>query len=464
MNNPSREILLVDDDISFLKIFSQILQNAGYQVTTMDSGKEALELIGHKHFKVILTDYVMPECNGMDLLNAVIDSNVSSKVVMLTGDGSIAGAVDAMRQRAFTYLEKPIEIDQLLIELDRAFSMFDVEAENTYLKLELNKLRGDIIPVSSNTQMQEVYQMITASAKGDSNILVTGESGTGKEIVADMLHTASSRCHEALIKINCAAIPETLFESELFGHEKGAFTGAVRTHQGKIERADGGTLFLDEISEMPISMQAKLLRILQERRFERLGGTVAINSDFRLIAATNQNMQELVSTGRFREDLYYRLNVIEINIPPLRDRPEDIIMLAEHFIRHFSVGMNKNINGLTSEANDALLKYTWPGNIRELKNIMERAVVFEKGPAVSIKNLPKDIQENDALQNTSQIKLPANNDLDYRRAKTNFEKAFLNKALAEHGWNISQTAETIGIARKNLQLKIKELSIHKKDS
>lgn len=373
----SKSILIVDDEPNIRRVLSAVFEKAGYQVYTAENGKKALDIIStEQNLDVVLCDLIMPDLNGVEVLKTAREINPRLSLIMITAHGTIKTAVDAMKLGAFDYITKPFDMDEIKLVVKNALERSQLLVENTQLKQELkSRYRFDEI-VGNSGKMQEVFKIIERVANSNATVLIRGESGTGKELVARAIHYNSPRASKPFIAVSCAALPETLLESELFGHEKGAFTGAVGQKAGRFELAHQGTLFLDEIPEISPAVQVKLLRALQEREFERVGGTKTVKVDVRLIAATNRDLEQLVADGQFRADLYYRLQVIQIFLPPLRERREDIPALVEHFIAKFNAQNNKNIRYATKEAMDLLMNYSWPGNVRELENAIERAVVL----------------------------------------------------------------------------------------
>lgn len=452
MNDDTRSILLVDDDEGFLRVYQQVLEVNDYSVATAVNGEMALKAMDKNAFPVVIADIIMPKVNGMDLLNKIKSIAPETQVILLTGEGTVQGAVEAMKRGAFTYLLKPINVDELLVNVQRAMKFAVMQQENTRLKNQLAVMGKDIQLLGISPAIKTIKRKIAMIASSSSTVLISGESGTGKEIVANLVHMHSDRSDKPLIKVNCAALAESVLESELFGHEKGAFTGATCTKMGRFELANGGTLFLDEISEINGNTQKKLLRVLQEKEFERVGGTKTIKTDFRLITATNRNLPDEIKKGNFREDLYYRINVIPIYLPPLRERREDIPILLTYFFQHYCNKLGKKLNGFSSAAQDALVNYPWPGNVRELKNIVERLVVLARGNSVEIEDLPETIRG---------MEKPYKGVHSFHEAKTLFECEFIKEALERNDWNITATAKEIGIARKNLHLKIKEMGLKK---
>lgn len=442
-------ILLVDDDISFLRVYSEILETNGYSVQTAVSGQQCLEMLQKEFFEIILIDMLMPEMNGIELLRRLRQDYAHVLVLVLTGEGSIANAVEAMELGAFTYMVKPVEIEALLHNIRRAETFYQLSSENTSLRSKLAHRDASPVLVGHSQYIRDMAADIQQIAPTGSSVLITGESGTGKEVVVDMIHSASSRCKGPLVKVNCGALSETLLESELFGYEKGAFTGATARKIGYFELSSGGTLFLDEIGDMPLHLQHKLLRVLQEKCFARVGSTKSIYSDFRLICATNKDLRAEISAGAFREDLYYRLNVIRLKTSPLREHPEDVPELVNHFLSFYAREMNKRPVELLPAAMKLLQNYAWPGNVREVKNLCERLMVFTHGGSIDAEDIRTRLWEESGE--------PADEpNGTLRDADDQFQAAFLSKRLAEQQWNISRTAQLLGISRKTLQLKIKQ--------
>ncbi|HEY3298415.1 MAG TPA: sigma-54 dependent transcriptional regulator [Armatimonadota bacterium] len=372
-----KSILIVDDEPNIRRVLDAVFTKAGYQVFTAENGHKALDIVSTEPLlNVILCDLIMPDLNGIDVLKAVRDVNPRISIVMMTAHGTIKSAVDAIKLGAFDYVTKPFDVDEIKMVVKNALERSRLIDENIQLKQELkSKYRFDEI-VGSSGKMQEVFRIIERVADSNATVLIRGESGTGKELVARAIHFNSKRSGKPFIPIACAALPESLLESELFGHEKGAFTGAAGQKAGRFELANKGTLFLDEISEIPPSIQVKLLRVLQERSFERVGGVKTLKIDVRLVAASNRDLEDAVSKGEFREDLYYRLQVIQVFLPPLRDRKEDIPQLVEHFVGKFNKANGKNIKFVDQSVMDMLMTYNWPGNVRELENTVERGIVL----------------------------------------------------------------------------------------
>ncbi len=443
------KILVAEDEEITLKHLLYALQKEGYAVTGVKNGTEALEKIKREEFDILIADIKMPGMDGLTLLGKVKDKYPDTEVIIITGFGSIESAVNAMKQGASDYITKPFNVDELNLKIKKIQGKKSLEKENIALKVSLNPpfppfekggMMGGFSFIAKSKVIKRVIDIINSVSNSDCNVLLTGESGVGKGLVAKLIHYTGPRKGKPFLAINCAIFTEELLASELFGHEKGAFTGAVATKQGLIEIANNGTLFLDEIAEMSPSLQAKLLKVIEDKEFLRVGGTRIIRVDVRFIAATNQNINSLVSTGRFREDLYYRLNVMDIFIPPLRERKEDIAPLCKHFLEKHSKKANKKITGFSKEAMDMLMTYNFPGNVRELENIIERAVILEKTSSIQPENLPQSIKLFQVETITS------------KKIKTIDEvnKEYAEKVIDFVENNRSKAAELLGISRTSL--------------
>ena len=449
-------ILIVDDEKAARFGMKLALEKDGYQVVEASDGIEAFEIIKAKSPSLIFLDINMPKINGIQVLEEINQMESPPMIVIVTAYGSEKVAVDAMKKGAYDYIAKPYEIDDLRLIATHAFEKLALEEENARLRSEIDRLgsRGKI--VGESREMNQLFNKIEKVGPSDVTVLVQGESGSGKELVAKEIHKISSRKNRPMITMNCAALPETLIESELFGHEKGAFTGATERRLGKFELADKGTIFLDEIGDMSPNTQAKVLRVLQEQSFERLGGTETLRVDVRLISATHKDLLKEIKEGNFREDLYYRLKVVEILLPPLRNRREDIIILAENFIQYFSDKHRKNVKSISNDAVKIFTKYSWPGNVRELQNVIESAVVMANAETLEISDFPEEISNSD-INRSFDYNLP------FRDAKKivvdTFERDFVSRKLAENNGNISKTAEALGMHRQSLQQKIKDLNM-----
>ncbi len=444
------KILVVDDEKSQRDLVSGFLEKNCYQVTVAESGEDALEKYQESYLSVVLVDMKMPGMNGIELIEKLKELNPFVQVIMLTAFGSVDTAVAAMKKGAFDYLTKPIEdLDELLLKINKARDQNRLVVENTLLRERLEEFFPSSEIIGNSKSINEIKKLISLVAKEDTTVLITGPSGTGKELVARAIHSLSGRAERNLVAINCAAFPENLLESELFGFEKGAFTGADKTKMGRFELADGGTLFLDEIGEMPLSMQVKLLRVLEDKKIQRLGAVKEISLDIRIIAASNKNLEEASKNKEFREDLFYRLNVVNIIMPSLKERGADIILLAETFLKKLAKKMGKDIKGFDKEAAKIIRKYDWPGNVRELQNVIERAVVLTQTNAIT----------SDELRGISSKSIkPDKISTDLTLAE--MEKAHITASLKVNNFSISLTAEALGIHRNTLSSKIKEYQIN----
>jgi DNA-binding NtrC family response regulator len=445
-----RTLLIADDEKNTREGLRWALERKDLQILLAADGEEALQLTRLHHVDLLITDLKMPKMDGLQLFSRVKEESPTTMVVFLTGHGTVESAVDAMKRGAFDYLIKPINIDELNLLVDRVLSTRALSEENAELKQKLEAKFGFENIIGKSEAMMQVFDKVRTVAPSRANILLYGESGTGKELIAGAVHQLSPRRHKAFIKVNCGALPLSLLESELFGHEKGAFTHAVKTKPGRFEMADGGTLLLDEISETSPEFQVKLLRVLQEGEFERVGGVQTIRTDVRVIAASNKRLQEQVTLGQFREDLYYRLKVVEIDLPPLRDRREDIPLLVEHFLEDFSKYYAKAKPGISSRVMNMLQNYSWPGNVRQLKNIIEGAVVMA-GNEILPRNLPPEINSDSA--GSEVVRIPVSASLKEA------EKELIQASLIHHGGNRAQTARTLGLGRKTLYRKMEEYQI-----
>jgi DNA-binding NtrC family response regulator len=448
-------LLIIDDEKNIREGLAANFEMEGYNVKIAADGKEGLSLIEKGDIDLVITDLRMPGISGEDVLKKVTTETPGIPVIILTGHGSIDSAVDAMRHGAYDFLTKPLNLDQLGMIVKRALQTRELSLQHQQMQAELegNAVFGRMIGKSA--AIQKVEEVIKKVADSKASVLITGESGVGKELVADAIHNLSSRKNNSFIKVHCAALSETLLESELFGHEKGAFTGADKMQKGRFELAHGGTIFLDEIGEINQNVQIKILRVLQEHKFERVGGEETIDVDVRVIAATNKNLEEEVKAGRFRQDLYYRLNVIHIQVPSLRERKEDIPLLMATFLQEFNNENNKKIVGLDSRAKSAMYKYDWPGNIRELRNCMESAVVLCSGNEITLSDLPSNVSQSSAGES---ISIPVGISLDEA------EKVIIQQNLAANRNNKSKTADILGIGRKTLQRKLIDWGLEKNDN
>lgn len=454
--NKEYSILIIDDEQSQREILKGFLEKKNYRVITASSGNEGLELIGKEQVDIVLSDYKMPDRNGIEVLEEVKRVNPEISFVLMTAYGTIENAVKAMRLGAYDYLSKPIDLDELELLLEKIIENKNLKSEVNFLKQQLQeKFKIDSF-VSSSPKMQEVLSVAARAAESKATVLITGESGTGKEVLAKSIHYISTRKDKPFVAVNVPALPETLLESELFGHEKGAFTGADKARVGRFELANKGTIFLDEIGDIPMNLQVKLLRVLQEHKIERLGSNESIDVDVRVIAATHQNLEQKIKDGTFREDLFYRLNVISIHIPPLRERKEDIMPLIEHFIKKYSEENEKPNLEISKEAVDYLMKYNYPGNVRELENIIERAVVLSRQKIITVNDLPSSVKG---------FKTETDPILDEEKTLTEqveaLEKKLIYDALTKANGNQSLAGRMLGITERNLRYKMQKYGIKK---
>ncbi len=451
-------ILLIDDEPAQLQSLKSFLSRRGYQVFTAGDGPSGFKIVQENTIDLVLTDYRMPEWNGFVVLRKLKELNPEIDVVVMTAYGSIEDAVEIMKAGAYDYLTKPIDLDELENLIKRVREKRWLIAENRLLKEQLQeKFKFDAI-ISQSGEMEEVLNMAGRVAPSNATVLIRGESGTGKELIARAIHFASQRRDKPFIVINVAALSENLLESELFGHEKGAFTGAAQMRIGRFEEAHGGTLFIDEVGDIPLSVQVKLLRAIQFGQVERLGGNQQIEVDVRIIAATHRDLEEMIREGTFRDDLYYRFNVVSVWIPPLRQRKTDIPVLAEHFIAKYARENQKPIRGITREALDRLMKYHFPGNVRELENMIERAVVLCRGDYLTADDLPPTLQ----IESREAIFDPRNIEADYETKLRAFEKEMIQAALKETGGNQSAAARLLGISERHLRSRLEKLGMKKK--
>ncbi len=468
----SREqILVVDDEANIRRVLAAQLTRDGYEVHTAEDGEQALGILREHHIDLVITDLRMPKMDGMDLLRNALAMDPDLPVVILTAHGTVDNAVEALKTGAFDYITKPFDQTELKAIVSKALRTRNLaEAEFTADATARADSGARFGIIGESRSIREMYAVIERVADTPTTVLITGESGTGKELVARALHENSSRKDKPFIKVNCAAIPKDLMESELFGYERGAFTGAVSSKPGRFELASTGTLFLDEIGEIPVEMQVKLLRVLQESEFERVGGIKTIRVDVRLVASTNRDLKKEIAEGGFREDLFYRLNVVPIVLPSLRDRREDIPLLVEHFIKKFNGRLRKSVEAIDKEALDRLIAYSWPGNIRELENVIERAVLFCDGPRIVVGDLAPEVRGSQG----STTPLPASVTLDdsvpgdglkeqVRAARARIERDLIVRALEQTSYNVTHAARMLKISRKGLQLKMKELGLRDRD-
>lgn len=440
-------VLIIDDEKNIREGLAAALEMEGYTVALAADGKQGLARMVKGDIDLVITDLRMPEISGEQVLAKVAAENPGVPVIVLTGHGSIDSAVEAMRNGAYDFLTKPLNLDQLILIVKRALESRELAIKHRELLEQLNSRKSFESIIGKSAEMQKIFATVRKAADSKASVLITGESGVGKELIANALHNLSPRRDKPLIKVHCAALSENLLESELFGHEKGAFTGAVARKRGRFELAAGGTIFLDEIGEIDQNVQIKILRVLQDKRFERVGGEETIEVDVRVIAATNRDLEKEIADGRFREDLYYRLNVVHIHVPPLRERRDDIPLLIASFLQEFAKENGKNIEGIDARARSALYKFDWPGNIRQLRNCLESAVVMCSSSVITLEDLPPSIAGSgeDAL-----ISIPAGIPMEEA------EKILIQQNLAINKGNKSKTADILGIGRKTLHRKLDE--------
>jgi nitrogen regulation protein NR(I) len=477
------KILVIEDDDTVRDVLHSFLVSRKFDVSLAENGETGLDMARAEKFDLILTDLVMPGITGMDVLKEVTTAATSVPVIVMTAFGTVQTAVEAMRNGAFDYVTKPFNLDELMIVLEKALSVSKLQKENVMLKRQLKKKYNFKGLIGDSPSMQTVYELIEKIADTDSTILITGESGTGKELIAKTIHYNNiSRAGGPFVPINCAAIPRDLLESELFGHEKGAFTGAISTRLGRFELAQAGTLFLDEVGELDPSLQVKLLRVLQEREFERVGGMKTIKVDVRILAATNKDLEKATKEGKFREDLYYRLNVIPLQLPPLRRRHEDIPLLTAFFVQEFCRKKKREPFSFSPQVMDCLLKYRWPGNVRELENLMERLTILVSGPVVQLADLPEKLhlttgEDSEAAASpqvmtsfrTMAAKAPlpiqgsdlelGETGVDLNELVATMERNMIMKALEKAGGVRSKAAQFLGLNRTTLLEKMKKMKI-----
>ena len=448
----SEKILVVDDEDIIRESLSYILNKEKYDVDEAANGKIAFDMLKDKSYDLVITDLEMPEMKGIELLEEIKKLNVQTNTIVITAYGSVDTAIAALRSGASDYILKPVEFDELLIKVKKLFEIRELHLENRILRKELQREYDYTNIIGKSPAITQIFEMIKTVSDTDSTVLISGNSGTGKELVAKALHYNSKRSNRPFIALNCGAISENLIESELFGHKKGAFTGAISDKEGFIKAAEGGTLFLDEISEMPPQLQVKLLRAIQEKEYTPVGTTVSLPVSVRFIASTNRNLQEQVAQGKFRDDLYYRLNVIEIHLPSLKERESDIPLLVDFFLDKYRKQMNKNILGISNDAMRALMNHEWKGEIRELENVMERAVIFCNEDFINVKHLPMQFQSE-----TGPTDFSPSGSLD--ESVRRFEKEIITRALESNEFNKEKTAETLQVGLSTLYRKMKELNI-----
>jgi DNA-binding NtrC family response regulator len=446
-----KKILVVDDEALIRDFLSEALNRAGYAADLASTGEEALEKIREREYDVVLTDVRMPNMDGMELLKNVKAYLPDAEVVIMTAYATHENAFEAGKLGAIDYIRKPFGPGEIEAKVKRALENGRLRLENRRLREELGRHYGFENIVGRSTKLKEVFDLVQAVSDTRATVMITGEQGTGKELIAKAIHYNSSRREATFIRINCAALPEGLVESELFGHEKGSFTGAIRRSRGRFELADRGTLLLDEISEISLHLQGKLLRVLQEREFERVGSGIPIQVDVRIIATSNRNLKKWIEEGKFREDLFYRLNVVPIHLPPLRERKEDIPALAQHFLKKYNVENDRHIESISQSAYDLFMEYSWPGNVRELENYVERAVVTAKGKILTPRDFPRELT-------FGSIRMPAE-DIEVGSSIHEAERKLILKTLRAQGGNRTKAAEVLGISARTLRNKLHEYGL-----
>ena len=454
----NEKILVIDDSPEIRNLFADFLRTEGYEVVTAEDGAKGISAIEKNFYDLILTDLKMPDTDGMEVLKYIIDHSPDSLCIILTGYGTVKNAVEAIKMGAFDYLTKPVKMDEILITFQRAFEYRNLKRENVHLRNQLKKKYRFENIIGDSEKMQKVYEVVEKVTDTESTVLILGESGTGKELVAKAIHYNSYRREKPFVPVNCAAIPSELLESELFGHEKGAFTNAIRMRIGRFELANGGTVFLDEIGDMNPMLQSKLLRVLQERQFERVGGIKTIRTDIRIIAATHQDLKALVQQRKFREDLYYRLNVIPLEIPPLRERKTDIPLLTHYFLDQFNKRKKKRIRGIREEAMTLLRQYDWPGNVRELENTIERVIILLDGDLITPQDLPDKFHEIRGIKPVQAAEIPESG-ISLDDAVNDFERKLILQALMKTGWVKNKAAQLLNLNRTTLIEKIKRQNL-----
>ena len=452
-------VVVIDDEEEMGNILTRILNMEGYHITSFTNPVKALEYIGKYQPDVVLTDIRMPEMSGMEVLAKVKENFPDIAVIIMTAYATIEGAIKSMKDGAFHYVTKPFNTEELVANLEKALEMRRLQQETASFSEQIKRAYADISLVGDSVSMNKVKEILEKIATTDSSVLINGESGTGKELAAKFIHKASHRSDKRFVPIDCACIPENLLESELFGYERGAFTGAEKTKLGLIEMAHGGTLFLDEIGELPLALQAKLLRVLQEHQIQRVGGLKQIQVDIRLLAATNRDLADAIKDGFFRQDLFYRLNVIKIKMPPLREREGDIPILADYFIKKIGERLHKQNISISSAAMNLLKEYNWPGNVRELENVIERMLVLLEGKTIKAEDIPPDIRGGIRIETGTESGSGREVPIEYRKAREQFESEYIRELLEKTGGSVSQAARLSGISRRNLYDKMDKLHI-----
>ncbi len=453
--NPRAQLLIVDDEVSMCEFLEIILQKNGYQVSSRQSARAAIKDLETGTFDLVISDINMPEMSGLELLQLIKEKSPSTEVIMITAYASTDTAIQAMKRGAYDYIIKPFNNDEILLTIEKALKNSQLQRENRRLQQELEKRYGFGNLIGKSPAILKVYELIQRVAQTRANILVTGESGTGKELVARAIHYTGPRKDQPFVTVNCGAIPEQLMESEFFGHEKGAFTGAIKTRDGYFAAADSGTIFLDEIGEIPPALQVKLLRVIQEKSFMRVGSTVERAVDVQVVSATNRDLESAVSEGSFREDLFYRLNVITIDLPPLRERSSDIPLLARHFLQQYNQEYGREIDDISQEAINIMLNYGFPGNVRELENIIERGVIMETGTVITPASLPPVLTRPATNGTVIGLRLPEDG-LDLEKTLAELEHQLINQALERCNHNKTKAAELLGLSFRSFRYRQKK--------
>ena len=467
-----RTILVVDDEPLVRNLLADFFGSHGYEIVGAGDGQAGIDLLKQRKFDLFFVDLTMPGMGGIDVLREVKALDIRIPSIVITGFGSIPSAVEAVRLGAYDYITKPFNLDDLMITVNRVFDLMKLQKENTVLKKQIKEKYNFKKLIGNSRQMQDLHRFIGKITDTDATVLITGESGTGKELVAKTIHFNSSRMGEPFVPLNCGAIPRDLIESELFGHEKGAFTGAINSRVGRFELANGGTIFLDEIGELPFPLQVKLLRVIQEREFERVGGTRTIKVDVRILAATNRDLEKAVAEHTFREDLFYRLNVIPVHIPPLRERDDDVLLLVSHFIEEFCRRKRKPLVKVSREAGDILRNYGWPGNVREVMNVVERMIILNESGEIGVEDLPQRIMESrgngaklhpvSAVAPPADVPVPAQwteAGVDLNGILEEMEKKLIVQALSKSGGVKNKAATLLGLNRTTFLEKVKKMGV-----
>jgi two-component system response regulator PilR (NtrC family) len=454
MDMTKQNILVVDDEKSMCDFLEIMLNKEGYEVSSTTSGEKALDLLDNNLYSMVLTDVKMPGVDGFEVLRKTKEVSPDTVVIMITAYGSPEGAVTAIKEGAYDYITKPFRVEEVKLTIKKSLERSTLLKENIRLRQAVEDRYKFWNLIGKSPKMQRVYELVEKVSQTKANVLITGESGTGKELVAKAVHFNSARKDRTFVTLNCGAIPENLLESELFGHMKGSFTGAIANKRGLLEMAEGGTLFMDEIGELPLPLQVKLLRVIQEREFKRVGGTEDIKVDVRIISASNQDLQQKVAHASFREDLFYRLNVIQIKIPPLRERKEDIPLLVNHFVRKYSTDTGKEIEGVSPEALELLLGYNFPGNVRELENIIERSITLETTPMIADRHIRSYLNERMVSKGIPPTLEIPEEGMDLNKVVEDLEKAFILKALEQTDGVKKKAAEILGMNFRAMRYKL----------